>query len=114
MYKTITYACLCFILLASCEQSPNSENAIKNTDFLELCNIYQDISKSTDDLTTKEMMLTESVLNKLPTLFEKLFIHISNNNADTRYQLIQQYAKQQNQLEWECKAANNYYTTNFK
>lgn len=60
------------------------------------------------------MMLTENVLNKLPTLFNNMFIHINNNYADARYKLIQQYAKQQNQLEWECKAANTYYTTNFK
>jgi len=71
------------------------------------------LSENTDDLDTKEMMLTENVLNRLPTLFDKLFIHINNNNADTRYQLIQQYAKQQNQLKWECKAANTYYKINF-
>ena len=105
---------MCLALIASCEQPPNSDTGIENTDFSVLCNIYQDLSKSTDDLDTKEMMLTENVLNRLPTLFDKLFIHINNNNADTRYQLIQQYAKQQNQLEWECKAANTYYKMNFQ
>jgi|GEM_PF-3044261 len=114
LYKALTYACFCVFVLASCGQEPENNNAIKNSDFIELCNIYQDISKSTVDLTTKEMMLTENVLNKLPTLFNKLFIHINNNNANSRYRLIQEYAKQQNQLVWECKAASHYYETNFK
>jgi hypothetical protein len=112
-YKIITYAILCLFLISSCEQSLDSDSGIKNSDFSELCDIYQDLSKSTDDLDTKEMVLTENILKKLPTLFNKLFIHINNNNADIRYQLIQQYAKQQNQLEWDCKAASTYYIMNF-
>jgi len=113
-YKTIAYACLCIFVLASCEQLNDNETTIKNADFAELCDIYQDTTNITGDLITKEMMLTENVQNKLPALFNKLFTHINNNDADSRYQLIRQYAKQQNQLEWECKAANDYYSTNFK
>ncbi len=65
------------------------------------------------NLTIKEMNLTENILNKLPTLFNNLFIHIMRSNVDKRYELIKQYAKQQNNFIWECEAARLYYINDF-
>ena len=65
------------------------------------------------DLSTKEMEITENVQNKLPKLFNRLFVHVIVTDAADRYALIKQYAKQQDKLIWECEAAHQYYTTAF-
>lgn len=83
------------------------------TDYETLCGIYKDIISKPVDLTSKEMELTESVQSKLPQLFNQLFIHIIKANADRRYQLIKQYAKQQSKVNWECDIAHNYYSSEF-
>ncbi len=88
-------------------------NKILKTDYLKLCNIYKNITNMPVNLTTKEMNLTENILNKLPVLFNNLFTHIMRSNADKRYELIKQYAKQQNNFIWECEAARLYYINDF-
>lgn len=92
-----------------------ADNASKfiETDYQKLCDIYKNIVDQPLDLTSKEMNLTDNVKNKLPKLFNDLFIHIIRTNADSRYQLIKQYAKQQNDIIWECEIARLYYTNEF-
>jgi len=83
------------------------------TDYLKLCTIYSRVDSMKTDLATKEMNLTEDVYNKLPVLFNNLFKHIIRSNAHKRYELIRQYAKQQNNYIWECESARLYYINNF-
>jgi len=86
---------------------------ILKTDYSKLCTIYSRINSSKTDLATKEMNLTEDVYNNLPVLFNDLFKHVIRSNADKRYELIRQHAKQQNNAIWECEAARLYYINNF-
>jgi len=71
------------------------------------------VAKESTDLASKEMKLTEEVQLDLPELFDNLFIHIIRASADKRYQLISQYARQQNNVIWTCEAARSYYTDQF-
>ena len=91
----------------------NENNKIENSHYDELCGIYKNIVNKSVNLSEKEMKLTENVQDKLPALFNQLFVHIIISNADSRYRLIQQYAKQQNNITWECEAARLYYVNEF-
>lgn len=91
----------------------DSDSGQVEADYQKLCIIYMDVVNKQLDLTSKEMELTENVQNKLPNLFDQLFVHVIRSNADRRYQLIKQYAKQQNKINWECESARLYYDNEF-
>jgi len=91
----------------------NEHSKLENSYYHELCNIYKSIINKPIDLPSKEMQLTESVQNKLPTLFNQLYIHIIKTDADSRYKLLKQYAEQQSNVIWECEVARKYYATQF-
>lgn len=91
----------------------DSENILTAADYDELCDIYKTIADKSISLSLKEMRLTENVQNKLPNLFDNLFKHIMWADAKNRYQLIRDYAKQQNNLNWKCEIAFTYYDTEF-
>jgi len=100
------------ILFTSCLYADTTK--VLNIDYIRLCNIYDEVVNQPVDLTTKEMHLTEDVYNKLPHLFNHLFKHVIRSNADKRYDLIKQYAKQQNNYIWKCESARLYYINDFK
>jgi len=91
----------------------NERLELENAHYHELCNIYKSIVNKPIDLSSKEAQLIESVQNKLPILFNQLYVHISDSDADRRYKLLKQYAKQQNNIIWECEVARKYYATQF-
>ncbi len=93
----------------------NNESNFTVKDYSKLCNIYKYITAKPINLSSKEkeMKLTQNVQDKLPVLFNKLFIHIIKADVDIRYKLIKQYAQQQNKVSWDCETARLYYTTQF-
>lgn len=103
---------ICLVLTSNVLANGNTNN-IESIHYRELCDIYNKIANEPIDVSMKEMMLTENVQEKLPILFDQLFIHIIKSNASNRYRLIKQYASRQNDLSWECEAAHLYYTSEF-
>lgn len=101
-----------FVLLFAHSVSAN-EPLIKDADFDQLCNVYKDTLQAASDLNSRETELAKSIQNKLPNLFDKLYVFIMRTSADKRYELITQYAKQQNNIEWACKEARLYYANEF-
>lgn len=86
---------------------------LSNSDYHKLCGIYGTVVKKSMDLSLKEMEIAESVQNKLPGLFNKLYVYVIWTNAVDRYQLIKDYAEQQNNIIWECEIARTYYASEF-
>lgn len=109
LFQTIFVACLLFT-----SNLYASTHKISQSDFTLLCKIYNKVTNTSADLTTKEMTLTENVYNDLPVLFNQLFTHVMRSNANERYALIRQYAMQEYDLNWECESARLYYIHNFK
>jgi hypothetical protein len=93
---------------------PSSSDAQGNQDFVELCNIYQEISHIDIDLPSKEGELTQRIIDKLPTLFNRMYTHVMKADPSRRYELISQYKRQLYGNRWECQSALIYYKTAFQ
>ena len=92
----------------------NEKNNFTKIDYEKLCYIYDSVVIQPASLSLKEMTLAEEVQDKLPELFNSLFVNIIKVNANNRYKLIKDYAFQQNKVVWECESARKYYIEFFK
>ena len=109
LYAT-AFICTFFSSGLFAESNTNTHN---ESDYIELCNIYKSIVNKPLDLISKEMKLTENVQNKLPNLFNNLYVYVLNTDADSRYEFIQKFAKLRDKHNWECEIARSYYSTQF-
>lgn len=91
---------------------PFSESE-ENQGFVELCNIYKEVSRLDSDLPSKEEMLAHQILNKLPSLFENMYSHVMKADAVRRYDLISEYKKHLSGESWVCENARRYYNSSF-
>ena len=113
-YTNIIYAtAFIFTIFSSSLFAEDNNNTHKDSDYIELCNIYKNIVNKPIDLTSKEMKLTEDVQKRLPELFNNLYVYVLNTNADSRYEFIRKFAKLRDQHTWECEIARKYYSTEF-
>jgi hypothetical protein len=83
-------------------------------DFVELCSIYEDISRLNTNLSEKEGELTQQIFNKLPILFTKMYTHVMKADVTSRYDLINQYKMQISGTSWDCNSARMYYDSAFQ
>ncbi len=91
----------------------NDTDKINASDLQELCQIYKKTINKQTDLVTKESFLVENIQNKLPVLYNNLYQYVTLVDSNKRYNLIQQYAKQQSKITWRCEVARLYYVNGF-
>lgn len=113
-HKNKLFLLLFMTIFFTASITAEEKNNFTRVDYGKLCDIYNNVVVKSVSLSLKEMSLTEEVQNKLPELFNSLFIHIIKANANNRYKLIKDYAFQQNNVIWKCESALIYYGENFK
>jgi len=116
-----------FLLLSSSlyagEPPPTSK--LTKADYNKLCDFYKEITNKYNnkpvaistrevDIRTREGELIDTIDSKLPDLLNELYVHAMLANPEERYNLIKEYAKQINNITWECKAAKLFYINTYK
>lgn len=98
---------VCIILaVVACDWKP-AEQA--QSDFDQLCKIYEGIVQQPIEQGIKEMKIAETIQKQLPVFFEQNYVHIATADMNKRYMLIKQLAESTAGSNWECDEMETYY-----
>ena len=108
------------VVLSSSNIFASSGNVVTEEEFATLCDFYEaaldlknneTINESPSDeiASIRDAELAQTVMDKLPILFDNMFVHIISADPSSRYRLISEYKMVVTGSAWQCESAQDYY-----
>lgn len=89
-------------------------NALNDSEYSILCDIYAENVSQKISTNEKEVKINIAVQKKLPDFYNSQFKIVMLAEPAQRYKLFKQMAKKSSGLDWKCAPAKNFYATEFK